>query len=629
MSGIFGIFNLNNEPVEDTDLTTMAEAMAHWGPDGRSQIASGPVGLGQLMLHNTPQAHLEQLPRQTASGLLLTAEARIDNRSELCQIFNIPHPDREQITDSQLIELAYEKWGEDCPEHLLGDWSFAIWNPQTHRLFVARDHFGNTSVYYFQDDNRFIFASSREALLALGVPRRLNELYLAQVLTAWAAYYGKRSIDLDIYRLLAAHSMAITPEKTTTWRYWQLEDTPELRLPSFEDYVAGFLEVYTEAVNCRLRSSKPVGTTLSGGLDSGSVTALAARALHQQGKRLSAFTAVPLFDVQNSVEPNWFGDETEFARATADFYPNIDHHLLTSNQISPIEGIRRILAIRNEPGHAGSNFFWIANMLQTAQQHGIGTLLTGQGGNATISWTGAPHLTSLRHMWQEKGWKAAVKQRLPLFARRALLRRRLKRANWKRSAIHPDFAKRLNLASVRVASIGVGYDLQESIRTPQEERYGTIKPNSALLGTIWAELGAGFGMEVRDPTLDKRILAYTLSIPDRFFIGPDGQDRWVIRTTMAELLPEKVRLNFQRGSQAADIGQRLLQSGHEVEQLLANLSQSAAVNYIDLMKMKDVWTQLQREVNPQNTRKTVTTLMRGLNAGLFLIKDFGIAQKKI
>ncbi|MCA9945064.1 MAG: asparagine synthetase B [Ardenticatenaceae bacterium] len=627
MSGIFGIFHLDNSPVDDADLSKMAEAMGHWGPDGRSQIKSGPVGLGQLMLHNTPQAHLEQLPRTTASGLLLTAEARLDNRPELCQMFNIPHPDREQTTDSQLIELAYEKWGEDCPDHLLGDWSFAIWNPQTRRLFLARDHQGNTAIYYYQDKMRFIFASSREALLALGVPRRLNELYLAQVLISWSAHYGERSIDLDIFRLCSAHAMTITQEKTAVWRYWRLEDTPELHLPTFEDYVAGFLEIFTEAVNCRLRSSKPVGVTLSGGLDSGAVTAVAARTLHQAGKRLTAYTAVPMFNVQNTVEPNWFGDETEFSGATASFYPNIDHHLLVSSQISPIEGNRRILAIRNEPDHASSNFFWIANMLQTAQQQGIGTLLTGQGGNATISWMGAPHLTSLRRMWHDKGWKAVVKQNLPLFALRALRHRRLKKDNWRASAIHPDFAKRLDLATLQSNSIGIGYDLSESVRTPRGSRFASLKPESALLGIIWAELSAGFGLDVRDPTLDKRILDYTISIPDRFFRGPNGEDRWLIRAAMAGLLPEKVRLNSQRGSQAADLGQRLLQSSDEVENLLAQLGQSEATKYINLAKMNEVWTQLQQELNPQNTRQAVTTLLRGLNIGLFLLKDFHNEKK--
>src|SRR5690606_2482315 len=116
----------------------------------------------------------------------------------------------------------------------------------------------------------------------------------------------------------------VTPEQTAVWRYWRLEDTPELHLPKFEDYVAGFLEVYGEAVNGRLRRSRPVAVTLSGGLDSGSAAALAARTLHQQGERLTAYTAVPLYDTQNTVGPNRFGDETEFARETAAFHPNID-----------------------------------------------------------------------------------------------------------------------------------------------------------------------------------------------------------------------------------------------------------------------------------------------------------------
>ena len=214
MSGICGLFQRDGRPVDPVDLQKMMVAMGHWGPDRCSHLISGPIGLGQFLLHNTPQAHLEQLPRQTISGLLLTAEARLDNRPDLFRQLNVPSTEHETITDSQLIELAYEKWGENCPDQLIGDWSFAIWNPQTQKLFLARDHHGNTSVYYYQDATQFAFASSREALLALGVPRRLNELYLAQVLISWSAYHGETSIDLDIMRLPPAHTITVTREKT-------------------------------------------------------------------------------------------------------------------------------------------------------------------------------------------------------------------------------------------------------------------------------------------------------------------------------------------------------------------------------------------------------------------------------
>ncbi|MCB8979893.1 MAG: asparagine synthetase B [Ardenticatenaceae bacterium] len=621
MSGIFGLFQLDGAPIDPADVQKMMATMAQWGPDGRSHHIAGPVAFGHLLLHNTPQAHHEHLPRQTASGLLLTTEARLDNRTELCQQFNIPQPDRDQITDSQLIEQAYDKWGEACPDYLLGDWSFAIWNPQTQRLFVARDHHGNTGLYYFQDAQRFAFASCRDALLALGVPRRLNELYLAKVLVSWSRYPGDETIDLDIHRLPPAHVMTITPEKTAVWQYWRLEDTPTLHLPTFEDYVAGFLEVYSEAVNGRLRSSRPVAVTLSGGLDSGSVAALAARKLSEQGQRLPAYTAVPLYDTQNTVSPNRFGDETEFAQETAAFHPNIDLQLLNSNQTDPLQGLHRSLAINNEPGHAGANFYWIADLLQTAKQQGIGTLLTGQGGNASISWTGAPELASLAVAWREKGWKTAVKQALPFFALRTLLTTRANRQTYQGSAILPAFAERLQLRQRYIQGIGRDYTAAESHRSPRMRRFAVIEPGYSLLGSIWAEFGAAHQMEVRDPTMDKRVLMYTISVPDYFFAGPDGQGRYLIRATMAGLLPDSVRLNQRRGRQAADLGERLCQISAEVDQVLDQVAQSEAVNYLDLPKMRAAWQAIQAKRSLSTTQKAMTILLRGLNAGLFFLKE--------
>ena len=370
-----------------------------------------------------------------------------------------------------------------------------------------------------------------------------------------------------------------------------------------------------------MRSSKPVGVTLSGGLDSGSVTALAARALHQQGKRLPAFTSVPIYDVSNTVSAMRFGDETKFAQETASFHPNIDHYLLDSATISPIEGVRRILAIRNEPGHAGANFYWIADMLQTAKEQGVGTLLTGQGGNATISWTGAPDLITPLARFNHHGWKAGIKQFLPLFIIRAIRHRRLLANNWVNSAIQPEFASRLNLAERLSAAIGTDISLPESYRHPRDMRYDIIKPGHSIMGTIWAEIGAGFGMEVRDPTIDKRVLSYTIAVPDAFFLAADGGDRQLIRAAMRGLLPDKVRLNPKRGRQAADLGQRLANSGDEVERVLAEVSRSGATSYIDLGKLEAAWQTIQNETSLQSTNKGVTILLRGLNSAMFFLKN--------
>ena len=139
------------------------------------------------------------------------------------------------------------------------------------------------------------------------------------------------------------------------------------------------------------------------------------------------------------------------------------------------------------------------------------------------------------------------------------------------------------------------------------------------MGAIWAEIGAGFGLEVRDPTLDKRVLAYTFSIPNHHFIGSNGQDRRLIRAAIAGLLPDNVRLNTLRGRQSADIGHRLINSGAQVEELLARLRCSTTTNYCDLDKMQTAWQQLQNEYSNPNSLQAAAILLRGVNAGLFLL----------
>ena len=321
MSGIFGIFHRDGRPVEAKTLETMRNAMAYWGPDGSGVWREGPAGLGQLMLFNTPEAPNERLPRRIESpGLGFTAEARIDNREELFEKLDVHSEERKSMPDGELILRAYLKWGEDCPEHLFGDWSFAVWDPNKKRLFLARDHYGNTALYYYADDRFFAFASCHKALVALdSVPAEIDELYVAQVLVGWTAYHSERTARKHIRRLPPAQTLTVTPDTLQTRRYWFMEQATELKLPSNEQYVEAFLEIYDEAVRYRLRSHKPVGVTLSGGLDSGSVASLAARRLAREGKRLTAFGSAPIYDTTPYTGNRRFGDETPHTTATARF----------------------------------------------------------------------------------------------------------------------------------------------------------------------------------------------------------------------------------------------------------------------------------------------------------------------
>lgn len=618
MSAIFGLFHTDLSPVPEEHFSAMQQALDVWGPHGKRTMVAGNVALGQHLLLNTPEAQYERLPCKTEGGLLFTAAGRLDNRRELLGHFGIAHPERSQTPDGALMLKAYETWGEDCPDRLLGDWAFAVFDPRQQRLFLARDHHGNTSLYIFQDGRRFAFASGRDALLALGAPRRLNELYLAQMLISWPAYHGTGTIDVNIERVPPSHAMTVSPQKRRMWQYWRLENTPELRLPSFEAYVEGLLEVYDEAVRCRLRSQRPVGVTLSGGLDSGSLTTLAARALREQGKRLAAYVSVPLFDTRETVGPKRFGNELALAQATATYCGNVDVQPIDAAHITPVAGVRLGIDLFSEPAFAAGNQFWILALMQEAQRQGMGTLLTGQGGNATISWAGQPQLRSLRLMLQREGWKSAVKVAMPIPLLRAVQQVRSFGATWEYTAINPAFARRVNLAWRRASAIGRDLSLIDGGRTAREWRLGLLQPASNAVGAFWAEKGASFQMEVRDPTLDRRVMAYTFAVPDAVFDDEKGMDRRLIRGAMEGLLPDEVRLNRMRGRQAADLGFRLQKSANEVETVLAQIQSAPASDYVNVARMRQVWDDIQKGPDLLSTHRAVTILLRGTSAGLYL-----------
>ena len=211
---------------------------------------------------------------------MLTAAARLDNREELARELGVPVPERGRTADGALVQAAYRRWGRSAPHRLFGDWSFAAWDPRERSWFIARDHHGSGTIYYYADRDVFTFACASQAILALGFARPvLDELYLAQLLMSWPVYQGERTIGTVLRRLPPAHAMTVTADRIEVSRYWDLDDVAELRLRRREDYVEPFREHFDAAVRTRLRCSGRIGFSLSGGLDSGSVAVTAAALL--------------------------------------------------------------------------------------------------------------------------------------------------------------------------------------------------------------------------------------------------------------------------------------------------------------------------------------------------------------
>lgn len=638
MSAVLGIFNRDNQPVDSEVLEKMMKPMAYWGPDGRGTWNQGPVGLGHLMLHNTPESFHEKLPLKSRCGnYVLVSRARLDNREELLKTFDVPPAQHAVTPDSTLIMAAYQKWGEDCPHHLLGDWVFALWDARAQKLFIARDHHGLTGLYYFDGPRFFAFSSGLKGLLALpGIPRRLNEMRIAQILVAWAQH-GAPTVYEGIYRLPPAHTVTIKDETVKVKRYWYLEDTPRLRLKSDEAYVEAFMEIYSEAVRCRLRSARPVGISLSGGLDSGSVAALAARELAKKGRPLSAFSSAPLYDVSGTLPEKMF-DEPPYIKATAGYVGNIDLTFSRSEHITPLQGLEQGLELHDEPVHAASNQYWILSLWEAARDRGVGTMLTGAGGNNTISWHGIGYLAQLardmhwKTLYREfPAWRElnptplvkAIKEQIikpltPLVIKQ--WRRRLRGGNqpWERySAINVDFARRINLTGEMEKQ---GHDPTFSpFAHSRRLRYMGIKPGRSMVGCRLQQNGSGFALDIRDPTMDRRVIEFCIAIPDHQYVR-EGNDRFLIRRAMVGILPPSVLMNRQRGLQATDIGIRLCKCARQIKAELQRIETESrlAREFLDIKKMWDVLINLEQQVSPVTSQPARTILLRGLMTGLFL-----------
>jgi asparagine synthase (glutamine-hydrolysing) len=624
----------------------MEQAMAYWGPDGGEIWNFGSLGLGHLAFHSTPESIHETQPLVSTDGkIVLTASARLDNRDELCAALDVPAALQATTPDSTLISSAYQKWGRSCLDHLQGDWAFAIWDASLGELFIARDRNGVSGLYYYASSHFFAFASSMKGLLALEeVPCRLNERRLARLLVVFSDPREENGAMVyeDVYRLLPANYLVVSSEHLEVGEYWRLEDAGEVRLGSDEEYVAAFVDLYKGAVKRRMRSRQKVGVSLSGGLDSSSVLTLAAGAARDQDRRMAAYTSVPCCDPQEAVPRDRMGDEWPLAHAASEFLENVDHHAVTAVDISPLQGIEKYLDLYEQASHAATNFYWVLAINAKAREDGVGVLLSGQRGNATVSWPGgiSPALAQLMvgkldsgwrtlREWRSKAeisWAGALKSQVlrPLLRPTGILRSYLPpgRAPWvERSAIHPEFAHRMDL--LRQIHQARRESVKKRYYEPQGEHFGAYNTGRKTIGSLLFESGARYDLDIRDPTIDQSLLEFCFGIPEDLYQRA-GEKRWLIRKAMQGLLPPQLLSNPLRGLQSADVAWRLLAHPEEMESVLRRLEVSPiAGEYLDLPTMRGVWASIQKSVNVKNSYQCRAVLLKGIMAGLFLLRFEG------
>lgn len=574
MSAIAGIIHLKKEPVPFEHGRNIMKGLEKFPADDIQVWHKHNAFIGNHAQWITPESVGEQQPfYDSERQCVITADAIIDNREELFEKLQVERSKQKHMPDSQLILLAYYKWGEESPKYLVGDFAYMIWDERNQKLFGARDFSGARTLYYYRDNERFAFCSTIMPLFTLpGVKKEINEQWMAEFL---AIPVNFESVDptsttyKQIEQLAPSHSITVINKKVRLSRYcFLMEEREKLKLKSDEEYEEAFRDIFQKAVKSRIRTHRNVGAHLSGGLDSGSVVSFASKALKNENKRLNTFSYVPVDGFEDWTHKSRVANERPFIEATVKHVGNIYDHYLSFDNRNPFTEIDDWLDTLETPYKFFENTFWLRGIYEEAQQKDIGVLLNGQRGNWTISW--GPVLDYYAILIRKMKW-FSLHQEINRYSKNiGVEKSKVMRAARKKAfpkvynlfekkepfhfpmLINSDFAKKTRvLSKLQDHNIDVSLSKLPTAYEVRERQFRQLYYWS-MTGSYGAKFSLKYSVWDRDPTNDLRVIKYCLSVPEGQYLK-NGLDRSLIRRAAKNHLPEKVRLNMKsRGVQGAD-----------------------------------------------------------------------------
>ena len=416
----------------------------------------------------------------TRENLRLTGNFRIDGRNDSA------------VSDEESILNAYETWGEDCVQHLIGDFAFAIWDERLQRLFCARDHMGVKPFFYTHLSGNFNFSSTlNELRLDKNVSSALNEIAVGDYLLFGVNQDNATTIFRDIQRLPPGHTLTFANNEIKIRRYWAPSlPSQELRFRGPQEYVEGFLELFSQAVRDRLRTDR-VAISMSGGLDSTSLAAIAS-----EYAEVAGFVVV-----YDSLIPD---EERHYSRLAAR-HLGIPVTHLSADQYGLFDGRME----QAEP--------FLLSVL-TGQFNELLRLCAGFSDLALTGYDG----DALMHEPRPK------------------LRTRIKRMLRKADRVNDSFPEWIDEEFARRTNLRERWEAFWTYREKSNSRPVALR---ALNSKIWTSLFEGYDagatklqLEVRHPFLDVRLIEYLLAVPP----VPWCVNKHILRRAMSNKLPAAV-----------------------------------------------------------------------------------------
>jgi asparagine synthase (glutamine-hydrolysing) len=554
MSGIVGALRTDGAPVEPELIRRLTESMMAAGPDARATWSAGPVAFGHTLLKTTYESAREHQPLSLDGRTWIVSDARLDARRDLVGAL-CDDTERELIRapDVELILRAYLRWGEDCVDHLLGDFAFAIWDERRRRLFFARDHMGVKPLYYARVDHWLLFSNVLECLRGHpAVSGRLRDLAIADFLLFGVNQDVATTSFHDIHRLPPAHTLTWTETGVELRRYWTLPIEDPLYYRRDREYIDQFTELLREAVADRLRNDR-VSVFMSGGLDS---PALAAAARNMPGTgdsdRVRAFTFV--YDSLIPDSERHYAALVSTRLAIPISYYALDER--TGWVLPAAVGTPEPVETMTETGAQSRCYSEMAAHSRVA--------FYGEGPDNALLYEWRPHLTYLLRRGRLVRLAADATKHLIAHKRLPLLPTipRMVRARRTSREYAPSFPSWMAPELVARLRLKERWDeVHARVDSPHPVR---PRAYASLQTPLWQSLFETFqpsytrvALEVRHPYVDIRVLRFLLRVPAL----PWCRRKQLLRRALCGVLPEAVRNRAKTPLDRDPDSQRVRQHG--------------------------------------------------------------------
>lgn len=273
MSAFVGVVNFDGAPVDTEFLRNSADYLGRIAPDTQHVRVSAQAGFAQALLHTTTTPQSDPPPCFLDDQTTLVGNVRLDGRDDLIRKLGAHQESRlGSVSDEKLVLLSWAKWQDSLTQHILGDFSFAIWDPQSRQLFAARDQMGTRTFYYHLAANRLIYSNALNAILRYpGLDRCLDRETVGDFLLFGYSIDENITSYRHVKQLGPAQQAVFREGKSKVKRYWSLPTEEPMRFLSDEDCLSQFDELLTRAVSDRTNNGD-IGILISAGMDSPSIT---------------------------------------------------------------------------------------------------------------------------------------------------------------------------------------------------------------------------------------------------------------------------------------------------------------------------------------------------------------------